>query len=401
MFSIARYAWLVPAALCFGCGDRQPPQWPAAAALAAVEVTGKTVVLQWPGATDNRALLRYQLSRDGEPVAEIPVEDEPSLTVAYLAEFTEYTFDIVAVDEAGNTSPPLSTTVRTADVSPPVWAEGCELAAVPVEPEDITAGLAISWCAATDNDRLDRFELRRGSLETITFPPDVTQTEKSVGPLDGRYVIAACDPSDNCAELPAVQISAESRARVEAIRAEISSSLLAMLGSSDTSNLFVDSGLWEDSAFDSMDFSGISGVAMDAEGLGGLGSRGYGGGGGGGGAAVGVGRLATRGSSTYKAPSASLKPGGQADLAAHVAKRMSRIDHCYSQARAEARDLKGTLTIRLTADADGTLTIDGVSGPDQGGLTSCVTGSLRGRLAEPPGEAVSGTFSVVLDPGSS
>ena len=35
-----------------------------------------------------------------------------------------------------------------------------------------------------------------------------------------------------------------------------------------------------------------------------------------------------------------------------------------------------------------------------GGLTSCVSGALRGRLAEPPGEAVSGTFSVTLDPGS-
>ena len=192
------------------------------------------------------------------------------------------------------------------------------------------------------------------------------------------------------------------------------SSLLALLASPDNQvlDLFGASGYANDQfigadLFADMDGIAEVGVASAMDGYGGLGSRGSGGGGlatsgGGGGAADvgGMGGLAIHRASTYKAPSASLKPGGQDELAGHVSERMSRVEHCYTQARAQAPDLKGTLTIRLTADAEGAITVDGVGGPDEGGLTLCVTGAMRGRLAEPPDEPVSGTFTVILDPGS-
>ena len=333
------------------------------------------------------------------------------------------------MDGAGNTSVPLALAIRTADVTPPVWAEGCELTADLAESGNFDAGIVFTWCEATDNDRLDHFELRRGGaatagdnapdrygirgavVEPATIPADQLTHTLTQRPLDGTYVIAACDPTGNCSERPSVYVDVEMRARMATVRAELSSSLmLALIGTTGDSlgSLFDSGDMWADNdlsadVFADMEGLGGVGVASGGEGYGGLGVAGWGGSGGaggGGGVAAGIGGLGTRGSSTYKPPSASLKPGGQSDLAAHVDKRLSRIEHCYKQARAEASDLKGTLTIRLTADAEGSITVDGVSGPDEGGLTPCVTGAVRGRLAEPPGEAVSGTFSVTLEPGS-
>ena len=387
------------------------------------------ISLQWPAATDNRLLTRYVLTRDIGEVAEIPAEAEPLLTVTQLAEFTEYTFEVAAVDKAGNTSVPLPLTIRTADATAPVWDEGCELTWDVAIPDDLDAGIEFSWCEVTDNDRVDHLELRKGSAiaavgksrygitedagPPVVIPTDQLHHVRKLRPLDGTYTVAACDPSGNCAELPPVRVELESLARKEAMMNEViaSSSLLAALigttGEYSADSLFGGADLWDDSVLSGTDFSGVTGLAVAGEGMGGLGSRGsagggggYRGGGGGGGAAVGVGSLGTGRSSTYRAASASLKPGGQAALAAHVARRMSRIQHCYSQARAVDRDLKGSLTIRLSADAEGAITVDGVSGPETGGLTSCAAGSLRGHLTEPPGEAVAGTFTVTLDPGS-
>ncbi len=426
MKSNARFAWIAGALLWTGCADHTLPEWPTAAALESVEVTDTVVTLQWPAATDNREMARYQLSKDSDIVAEIPAEAEPSLTVTGLVEFTQYTFAVEALDATGNISEPLTVQIRTADVTPPTWAEGCKFSWEMSEPGNLDAGIEFTWCEATDNDRLDHFELWRGQRlqeggsaerygiigagsEPLSFPPGETTHIWTDSPLDGTYTLAACDPTGNCAELLPIRVDEESKARRSAIQEAMSNSLIALLGSYDSSDSIF-GGLAEADIFGSSDlaFEGLTGLSGgigysgdDYAGMGGLGTRGSGvGGGGGGGGGGGVGVVAMRGSSTYRAASASLKPGGQADLAAHVSKRMSRIDHCYQQARTEDRQLKGSLTIRLTADGEGSITVDGVSGPDAGGLTSCVTSSLRGRLAEPPGEAVSGTFSVTLDPGA-
>lgn len=167
MFSIARYAWRAPAMLSIGCADRQLPLWPAA--------------------------------------AEIPAEGEPALTVASLD-------------------------VRTADVTPPAWAEDCDLTSDRVEPGSLAAGVELTWCAATDNDRVHHFELRSAGGEPMTLPPDQLSFVRTEEPVDGTYIVSACDPSGNCAALPSEYVGLKRAAMMEALHAEIleTSSLLAL-----------------------------------------------------------------------------------------------------------------------------------------------------------------------------
>jgi len=103
--------------------------------------------------------------------------------------------------------------------------------------------------------------------------------------------------------------------------------------------------------------------------------------------------------STYRAPGASVS-GAEPALVAHAEKRRARIEHCYDNALAEQSGLSGTLTAALSADAEGAVTVGGVSGAGGTTLTSCVATALRGRLGEAPGAPLSGSVTIQLDPGS-
>jgi len=395
-----------------GCRDGQPPTWTPQAALSAESIEAKAVVLAWSEAADDDEVALYRVFRGEVAVATVDAANERRARVEGLAEFSDYTFYLVAEDEAGNGSMPLELTVKTADVTPPVFEEGCVLKVDVVEPGDLSRGMELSWCAATDNDRLDHYSLRRYGDE-IARSVETSHVRKDT-PLDGTYTLHACDPGGNCAALGPVSFSEERRLANEKVIAELlgSSSLLAALN--DTSGVF--GGLSEEEIWGDMELEGIGGlVAVDSwgtgglgalgtgsggggtgEGLGGLGS-GYGGGGGGG--AVGIGGLGTRGrGSSYTPPSVSFDGGKPDALAAHVQRRLSRIERCYTTSEGERA--AGTLSIALSADEEGSITVGSVTGVSDETLLRCATNALRGRLAEAPGEKLSGTFKITLDPGS-
>jgi len=370
------------------------------------------VTLTWPAATDESGEISYRVLRGEEVVAEPAAADAMQHVVDGLAEFSEYSFSVQAVDLAGNASEPLTLTVRTADNTPPTWAEGCELAATVVDEDDLDKGLQLAWCEATDNDRMERFSIRRYGTEIASAPPQQLEHTHLERPLDGSYSVAACDPSGNCSPLERVPMYPERDERMAEVHELVmSKSLLALLESSSSmDNMFGSDVLFGDlesgvggvisaSAFD--DVVGVGGLGSrgsglggggTGEGLGGLGTRGYGGGGG---VAVGYG-----GSSSYKAPSVSSDGGKPAELAAHVDRRLSRIERCYTTALSDSAGLSGTMNVQLRADAEGLVTVDGVSGAGDGSLHTCVTNALRGRLSTEPGDDLSGSFKVTLDPGS-
>lgn len=392
-----------------GCGDRQAPLWGEGAALISSDVTDTSAVVAWPEASDNQGVVAYRVSQDGVQVLLAAPDPEHHHAVAELAEFTGYTFVVTALDEAGNESGPLSLELWTTDVTPPVCDPGCKLVAQPPRPAEGDTQVELTWCASTDNDRVDRIVVLRGLEEITTLPGDAVRTVVEGEDLDGLYVIDACDPSNNCRRLASLQVGQGMLGKLLDRQIAMESSILGgrgfgvdvAWGGRELGASRVEGSLDHlignlASVDDFDDLGGHGGV-----GTGELGSTG-------GGSISDLGGMGTigRGSayrSTYRPAEASLASGGEPALRGHLERRMSRVRNCYTSALSDVRSdhegLTGTLSVSLQADAEGSITVGGVSGVGSDSLHRCVTSALRGRLGEAPASPVSGSFTIHLDPG--
>ncbi len=412
----APLATIVITAALVGCGDRVAPEWGGNAELEAPDITSDALWLTWPEATDEVGVTAYSIRIGDEVIAEPSPADERRLLVESLVEFSDVSISVTATDEAGNVSEPLSAVFRTLDVTPPVGVEGCEVTGTETVTDDRVTAVSVTWCEAADNDRVDRFEVSQLGAPAATLDPDARSHEFTGEDLSGTVTVKACDPSGNCGSLGSYRLVEADRLFRQELERQVveSSGILAALSGWDSESAFGSSGLsadvWGDGELEGI--GGLIGAQGVTFGSGGLGSRGSGLGGGGtaeglgglgtrggGGTAVGYGGLGTRGS--YTPPSAKLSSGGDGGLLRdHVSRRLGRIENCYSNRLRDESGLSGTLTVSLAADADGAVTVQGVGGVDDAELTRCASTALRGRLAEPPGEPLTGAFGVVLSPGS-
>ncbi len=208
-------AMLVAAAPA-GCGDGQPPVWPPGAALRADDVGADAMTVIWPVPTDAGGTVeRYRISRDGEEAAVVPASGGPAAVLDGLSEDTAYEVAVEAADAAGNWSVPLVATLRTADVTPPIWDAGCAVHIGLEDPADAASDLVLRWCGATDNDGVDHVEIRRNGLVVATAPLAGREHRIAAPHRDGVYRVAACDAAGNCTPSDQVIIDADQRLRGE------------------------------------------------------------------------------------------------------------------------------------------------------------------------------------------
>jgi chitodextrinase len=107
--------------------DFSPPAAPAS--LSAVWVGDPSrVELTWPAATDDFGVVAYEVSRDGTVLGTTP---STAFTDPAVAPSTTYSYAVVAIDQAGNRSDPVSAAVTTPDDT-----------AAPSEPSGLTAKAA-------------------------------------------------------------------------------------------------------------------------------------------------------------------------------------------------------------------------------------------------------------------
>jgi chitodextrinase len=99
------------------CADTTPPSAPSN--LTASNVTQTGLTLGWNASTDNVAVTAYDVYRAGSVVATV---SGTSASQTGLACGTQYTFDVVAKDAAGNSSPKTSVQATTAACSAPAPA---------------------------------------------------------------------------------------------------------------------------------------------------------------------------------------------------------------------------------------------------------------------------------------
>ncbi|WP_396278339.1 fibrinogen-like YCDxxxxGGGW domain-containing protein [Glutamicibacter creatinolyticus] len=107
-------------------GDAEVPDPPATPEVSAEAASGTTVQLQWSQPASDVAVERFEISRDGEPLAEVAADANSYLDEGLTPE-TTYEYAVVAVGEFGRRSEAGTVSVQTpADLSLSFIEEGSE-----------------------------------------------------------------------------------------------------------------------------------------------------------------------------------------------------------------------------------------------------------------------------------
>lgn len=151
------------------------------------------VDLSWSGATDNVAVTGYKIYRDNQAVTTVPV---PSYTDdPVLQPQTAYTFQVSALDEAGNESPRSNavqaTTPDVPDTTPPTAPSSLVATAIS------SVQVNLTWSISTDVGKgLARYEIFRNGTYLNQVPPSpfpqYSDTSTS-GLVQYTYTVKAID----------------------------------------------------------------------------------------------------------------------------------------------------------------------------------------------------------------
>jgi fibronectin type 3 domain-containing protein len=175
--------------------DDTPPTAPDLAAT--VNSTAK-ITLDWSGATDNVGVTGYRVFRDGVQLAEMSGAHYVDATVS---PDTNYSYTVVALDAAGNVSPPsapaIVSTTGAPDGTPPSKPGSLTAAAVS------SSQVNLSWSASTDNVRVVGYKVyRNGTLLPGPTQPDpnppTTWSDQTASPgTTYTYEVSAVDAAGN------------------------------------------------------------------------------------------------------------------------------------------------------------------------------------------------------------
>ncbi|MDQ1911627.1 S-layer homology domain-containing protein [Paenibacillus sp. GD4] len=180
-------------------GDSEAPTWPINPSLSVTDVTYKSLSLSWPVATDNMAVVSYEVWKNGNFFENLSFGTN-SLSVTGLTYSTEYTFAVKAKDAQGNASSTLSATVTTLpepsvdpqDTTPPSWSNKTLTAT------NITkTSLVLNWTAATDVHGPIEYFVYQGQTK-LTTVTDVTYNVSGLtGETSYTFSILAKDAKGN------------------------------------------------------------------------------------------------------------------------------------------------------------------------------------------------------------
>ena len=174
---------------------------------ATVNSTAK-ITLNWSGATDNERVTGYRVFRDGVQLAEV---SDTSFVDNAVSPGTDYDYTVVALDAAGNASPP-SAAVH-------VSTSGAPDGTPPSQPTALTASAAsssqvnLSWNASTDNVAVTGYRVYRNGtlLPGATQPspnPPTTYTDEEASPgTTYSYQVSAVDAAGNESSKASVSVT--------------------------------------------------------------------------------------------------------------------------------------------------------------------------------------------------
>jgi chitodextrinase len=174
--------------------DTQAPTAPTG--LTATAAANGTVALSWSAATDDRAVVGYEVHRDGA-AAPVLTTTSTSATDAGLAAGSTHTYTVSAVDAAHNVSPPSGAASVTVPVPPPApvppGAPGAVTAALPATVlGTASVPVQLGWGASTSDSGVARYDVAvtsadGGSAVTTT----ATGTAATVALTPGHRYVAS------------------------------------------------------------------------------------------------------------------------------------------------------------------------------------------------------------------
>ena len=178
--------------------DESAPQWPTNGTLSASKIEPTTLTLSWPQAVDDVSVVQYRVLQDDQELATVEGTVQ-TLDVTGLSPWTEYTFQVEAVDPADNwstTGPAL--TVKTPDKSAPVWSDGGTLEVINLE----STSLTLLWPQATDDVAIAGYTVSMDGAVLGTEAGDVTSVDiVDLSPwTDYSFQVTAADPAGNVTE---------------------------------------------------------------------------------------------------------------------------------------------------------------------------------------------------------
>jgi chitodextrinase len=173
--------------------DTSSPTQPGAPA--ADSLTDTSVSLSWAPSTDDRAVLRYRISRNG---AVVGTSTDPRFTDRGLTPETAYSYTVDAVDAAGNASPasePLSaTTAPTTDTGPPSAPAGLTSSGV------TSNSASLSWVPSTDDGLVDHYTVIRDGV-AIADTPSASFADTGLAASSAYvYTVVAVDAVGNVSD---------------------------------------------------------------------------------------------------------------------------------------------------------------------------------------------------------
>ncbi len=417
--------------------DTVAPGFPPGSVLLAMapgrlDATARAVTLRFPEALDEVGVVAYVLRVDGEEAARVDttapdpasrglfdIVGDPRATPAGATERgriegvafeAPHTFSVVALDAAGNASPPL----EAGDALPPFWPEDARVDA------QLDGGAAIlTWPAADDDVGVTAYVVRRGDEELARLGPRarrhrVPDADRGAGPP------RRAEPSDPRAEPRAghasLTVVAEDAAghqtsllapSVDVLfaQAQVEQMLLGALGGPSNGALadVLSSGAVTGSAEDVLAES--SGVGV-ASGGGVLRERPSGGGGLGGLASAGGIAVAEPPSERVRGearldPAVEQSGSGVFDAAIvtrTLRSRLAVLRACYERELRSSPTLAGTVRFELTVTPQGSVTGASVTQNTTGAelLSSCITRTLSALRFSPGPEGGSVTYASAL-----
>jgi chitodextrinase len=174
---------------CAVTPDRTPPGAPAAAAARAD--FDRQVTVTWAPASDNVAVVGYQVRRSDGPVLRAP-GDAVSMADGSVRPAVQFCYQVVALDAAGNASPPSPTACAT----PPDQAP-------PTVPAHLRAGarsadfVGLAWDPSTDDVGVAGYEVLRGTDVIRTVQGTGVEFTGLAPETSHCYVVQAFDAAGN------------------------------------------------------------------------------------------------------------------------------------------------------------------------------------------------------------
>lgn len=183
----------VGASVSFTTRDLDGPQWREESLLLVSNMTDVGLNLAWMAAFDTVAVTAYEVYQDDLLLSTI---EDTQIAINELMPWTSYTFRIISLDAAGNrSSSTLETTVRTLDLSPPIWSNTETLSAIHID----STRLQLNWSAASDNISVNRYQIFQDEVLIGTTESDVlTYDINQLNPWTiYRFRVQALDQADN------------------------------------------------------------------------------------------------------------------------------------------------------------------------------------------------------------